>query len=381
MIKKGLILLLAILIIATAGLYLSGHAYVFTAIQRTYLAGHPTANINDQQEFKTRVIKTANPEALATAANSNRYALSESQKQALENDGAIAFMVIKDGEVVIENYFKGYDDRSQTNSFSMAKTVLTLMLGIAIEQGHIKSLDQPLTDFLPEFKNDPIGTKSTIGQLSWMNSGYEWTEHYYTPFSPTVELYYGDDVIDFLLNREFSAKPGSFWEYSSASTQLLGIALLRALKAAGVADNLSDYLSQTLWQPMQMNDDALWHTDNNGMELVYCCVNTNARNFAKLGLLMLNKGQWQGQQLVPSDFIERMITPEGKQFYGLSTWLGMHKQPAHYLYSGHLGQYIIVVPEHNMVVVRLGESSPTGDFLEDSAPGYIQLALEQLQRQ
>jgi len=375
-IKKGFLTLLALALLTTGILYASGHGYIFTAIKRTYLAGHATANVNDYSEFETQLIRTNSPKALVRTANFEQHQLSPTHRQALADDGALAYMVIKDGEVYVEDYFNGYDDRSRTNSFSMAKTVLTLMLGIAIEQGHVKSLDQPLSDFLPEFKDEPLGSKATIGQLSWMNSGYEWVEHYYTPFSPTVELYYGDDVRDFLLNREFSAEPGSFWEYSSASTQLLGIALLRALQKTGTADSLSNYLSQTLWQPMQMNDDAIWHADNSDMELVYCCINTNARNFAKLGLLMLNNGDWDGQQLVPSHFINKMITPKGKEFYGLSTWLGMHKEPAHYLFSGHLGQYIIVVPGHNMVVVRLGEKSPQGEFLDDTAPSYIKLALE-----
>ena len=127
---------------------------------------------------------------------------------------------------------------------------------------------------------------------------------------------------------------------------------------------------------MQMNDDALWHTDNEGMELVFCCLNTNARNFAKLGQLMLNNGNWQGRQLVPSQFIQTMITPVGKPFYGYSTWLGLDKNPAYYHFSGHLGQYIIVVPEHQMVVVRLGErTDPDEDFREDTSPEYVRQAM------
>jgi len=176
----------------------------------------------------------------------------------------------------------------------MAKTVTTLLIGIAIEEGYIRDLDQEIVDFLPEFKDDPIGKTATIRQLSLMNSGYEWDENYYTPFSPTVELYYGSDVENFVLNGSFSAEPGSFWEYSSASTQLLGIFLLRALQKPAAAMTLSEYLSEKIWKPMGMNDDALWHTDNQGMELTYCCLNTNARNYAKLGLLMLNKGRWNG---------------------------------------------------------------------------------------
>ena len=377
-IKKALIFVIACLALVTLGLFATGHGYIFTAIDRVYLAGNVTANINDHTVFETHEIESTNPAALELHPNF-KGGVSGAFKAELESDGAIAFLVVKNGQVIVEDYFKGYTDRSKTNSFSMAKTVLTLMLGVAIERGYVKGLDQKLTDFLPEFKDDPLAAKATIGQLSWMNSGYEWTEHYYTPFSPTVELLYGDDVRSFLLDRHFSAEPGEFWEYSSASTQLLGIALLRAMRKAGNTDSLSEFLSEAFWQPLQMNDSALWHTDNNNMEMVYCCINTNARNFAKLGQLMLNKGKWNEQQLVSSEFIAKMIKPNDKEFYGLSTWLGMHKSPAHFIFSGHLGQYIIVVPEHDMVVVRLGERSPEGEFLETSVPNYIKKTLELIQ--
>jgi len=255
----------------------------------------------------------------------------------------------------------------------MAKTVTTMLLGIAIEEGHITSLDQAITDFLPEFNDDPLAKKATIGQLAKMNSGYEWDEHYYSVTSPTVELVYGNDVTDFLLKGHFSAEPGQYWEYSSASTQLMGIALLRALKKANAATSLSDYLSRKIWQPLEMNDDALWHVDEHKTELVFCCINTNARNFAKLGLLMINNGNWNGKQLIPQAFVKEMISPVANAEYGLSTWLSYDKSPEFYWFSGHLGQYIINIPEHNMVVIRLGEkNNPNINYrIQAAIPNYL----------
>lgn len=376
-ILKRLILSLIALSALTVGLlYATGHGYIVTSFNRTYMAGNITANINDHTEFSVRTIRTAKPAQLTNHPDYNSKALNPSFAADLEKWGTAAFMVLKDGQVLSETYMNGYDNRSKTNSFSMAKTVTTLLLGIAIEEGHIKSLDQPITDFLPEFAEDPLGSKATIGQLSLMTSGYEWTEHYYSPFSPTVELLYGDDVEDFLLNMEFSAEPGTFWEYSSASTQLMGIFLKRALQKANAAQNLGEYLSSRIWQPMQMNDDALWHMDDSDMELVFCCINTNARNFAKLGLLMMNDGRWNGRQLVPAAFVKQMIEPIGKPFYGLSTWLSPASSPSFYWMSGHLGQYVINIPEHNMVLVRLGETrDPDKDFREETLPEYIDAAL------
>lgn len=375
-IKKIITVLIALVLALTAGLYATGTDFIITSLKRTYMVGNVTANINDHEQFETNLIQAGQAQPIPNHAKRNSKALDEGFKKELESLNAAAFLVIKDDQVIFEEYLSGYNDRSKTNSFSMAKTVTTMLLGIAIEEGFVRDLDQPIVDFLPEFKNDPFGKTATVRQLSLMNSGYDWDEQYYTPFSPTVKLYYGDDVSEFTTGRFFSAEPGTFWEYSSASTELLGVFLLRALQKPLGDISLSDYLSEKLWRPLGMNDDALWHTDNVGMELTYCCINTNARNYAKLGMLLMNKGRWNGKQLIPEAFIEEMLKPEGTSYYGLSTWLSDGQQPAFYAFSGHLGQFIINVPEHNMVVVRLGEKAhPSNDFMQDTLPMLIDEAL------
>lgn len=376
MIKRILLLLVSSVLLGLVATYATGNGYLLTAIQRTYLQGYNTANINDHLAFDVHEIKTSTPLLLPKNNTHLKKVLPRDFLDELKKFKTAAFLVVKDGAVWAEYYMNGYHDRSVTNSFSMAKTVTTLLLGIAIEEGYIKNLQQPITDFLPEFNSDPLAQKATVGQLSTMNSGYEWTEHYYSPFSPTVELLYGADVTTFLLQGHFSKESGTYWEYSSASTQLLGILLKRALHAGGKEVSLAEYLSEKIWQPLRMNDNALWHTDKKGMELTYCCLNTNARNYAKLGLLMLANGAWEGQQLVPAEFIKTMLTPIGRPYYGYSTWLGLEHNPAYYHFSGHLGQYIINIPEHNMIVVRLGEArDETSNFRTEQLPIYIAQAL------
>ncbi len=377
LIKRVLIGLVSLCILTAIGLLATGHGFILTSVQRTYLKGHTTANINDSEAFETREIKMGTAKSLDKHKEFADANLPANFLAQLESSGTAAFIVLKDGQVLTEHYFNGYDDRSKTNSFSMAKTVMTLLLGFAIEDGYVKGLDQPITDFIPEFADDPMGKHATIGQFSAMNSGYEWVEHYYSPFSPTVQLYYGDDITEFLTQGEFTAKAGEFWEYSSASTEIMGIFVLRALQKAGAANNLSEYLSNKVWQPLNMNDDALWHLDDAGMELVYCCINTNARNYAKLGQLMLNQGKWQGEQLISSRFINSMTEQGSQDNYGLSTWLNYENSPKFYWFSGHLGQSIAVVPDHNMVVVRLGEHTVEGeDFHTVSVPKYVEAAVE-----
>ena len=361
MLKRGLLIFLGVALLVVIAVVVTGHSYVFTATARTYLTGNMTANVDDHRQFDTAIIKTRQPQHLPKHPQYNQRNLPAQFIDYLQQNNSIAFLIIKDGQVLYEDYYRGYHQRSKTNSFSMAKTVSTLLVGIAIEEGHIQRFDQPISDFIAEFKDDPLARNATLAHLALMNSGYEWSEHYYLPFSPVVELYHGADVENFLVNRHFSAQPGAVWEYSSASTQLLAIALRRALRNANAADSLSEYLSAKLWQPMQMNDDALWHTDAQAMELAYCCLNTNARNFAKLGLLMLNDGNWHGQQLVPAQFVQKMRRADAQPYYGYSTWLNNKVQPRYYSLRGHLGQYVAVLPELNAVVVRLGKTHDGDD--------------------
>ncbi|WP_251359128.1 serine hydrolase [Kangiella sp. TOML190] len=374
--KKTIIILFLAPLLFILGLLVSGHGYILTAISRTYLVGNSTANINDHQQFETRLIKAGQTQAWATSRDFPK-ALPPELTSYLEKHNAIAFLVLHKGQLLSEQYFKGYDQTNKTNSFSMAKTLVTLLLGEAIEEGYIENLQQPITDFLPEFNKDPNGKLVSIGSLSTMTSGYEWDEHYYSPFSPTVELFYGDDVESFLLAGHFSSKPEETFYYSSASTQLLGIILDRALKQKNPEMTLSRYLSEKFWQPLGMNADALWHLDAQGMELAYCCVNTNARNFAKFGQLMLQNGRWQGQQLIVPFFVQMMSQPYKVDSYGYSTWINQNHSPKYHAFRGHLGQRIIIVPEQELVIVRLGESR--GDDIVGAESLYIKQALSLLE--
>lgn len=372
MIKKFLLTITAVIAIAITALYLTGHGYIMTAISRTYLKGHPTANIDDHPYFDTRRINAADPQPWPLHPAQIGDALPEALVQHMADNQAVAFLVIHEGKLFAERYVAPYDDRSRTNSFSMAKTVVTMLLGLAIEDGYIDSLDQPLIELLPEFADDPKAQQATIGSLSTMTSGFDWDEHYYSPFSPTVALLYSNNVGRFLLKRSFSHDPEEHFYYSSASTQLLAMSIERALTKNDPSLTLSEYLSRKLWQPLGMNDAALWHLDGTGMELGYCCLNTNARNYAKLGQLMLQGGAWNGEQLIPAAFAERMRTSKAVPYYGYSTWINPQHEPKFYSFRGHLGQYIVVVPEHDLVIVRLGHQHPqTPDGMFSILPKYV----------
>ena len=374
--KYSVISLIAIAALGSLVLVSSGYGYILTGVSRTYMVGNTTANIDDHAQFETHDIKAGIPSPWIKHPSYNAKPLQKTLTDYLEKYESAAFLVIKDGQLLSEHYFTGYDERSKTNSFSMAKSMVTMLLDIAIQEGHVDSLDQPFTDFFPEFKDDANAKTATIGQLSLMTSGYDWDEAYYTPFSPTVELVYSQDIERFLLTRSFSDKAGEHFYYSSASTQLLAIALTRAIRKTHPEMSLADYLSEKLWKPLGMNDSGLWHTDGQGLELAYCCISTNARNFAKFGQLLLDDGQWKGRQLLRKQFVKAMRTPQSSKHYGYSLWINQVNNPSFYQLQGHLGQYVTVVPRENMIVVRLGrQRERASSTLMRIMPMYIEHAI------
>ncbi len=354
-IAKALLVIACLIVLA---LYFTGNDYVFRGFQLTYLKGQKTANIDDYPDFDNNIIMAAAPRVWQEHPQYNQIPLTDTLQKELDNFQTAAFIVIKNNQLLSENYYNGYAQNSLTNSFSMAKSITTMLLGKAIEQGYIKGLDQKITDFLPEYKNDPYGKRCTIGDLSAMTSGYDWDEDYYFPINPTAKAYYGTEIEQQMLSRKFVRRPGGAFTYQSGDTQLLGIILKRALNGK----SLSTYMQEEFWQPMGMELDAQWSKDQaDGMEKTYCCFNSNARDFAKLGQLLLNKGAWYGKQILSPEFVETMITPNAKAFpnskdhvYGYSIWTDNQHTTPFYAMLGHLGQRIIVVPSEDLVIVRLG---------------------------
>ena len=354
---KWIIIIICVLILI---LYATGNDYIFRGVKLTYLKGEKTANIDDYKNFDNNVIMAASPRVWHQHLDYNLFPLSANFEKEMKDFGTAGLVIIKDNQILSEYYFNGYVQNDLTNSFSMAKTFTTMMLGKAIEQGYIKSLDQKITDFIPEFKDDKFGAECTVGDLSAMTSGYDWDEDYYFPLNPTAKAYYGDDIVKQMLDRKFVAQPGGHFIYQSSDTQLLGIVIERALKNK----SLSQYFQEEFWQPMGMELDAQWSKDNpKGMEKTYCCFNATARDFAKLGQLLLNDGNWYGKQILDSAFVQKMVLPNKKAFgpneaqiYGYSVWMDYDYKTPFYTMLGHLGQRVIVIPSEKLVVTRTGKT-------------------------
>lgn len=378
--------LLAVILIIIGLLFLTGNQYVIRAIPLVYLQGHTTANIDDYKDFDNNVILSSHPQPWDTHEMYNKIPLTDTLTTELERYESIGFFVAKDGKALWEYYWDGYNEKSHTNSFSMSKSVITMLLGKAIEQGYIQSLDQPITDFLPEYKDDPFGSKCTIGDLSAMTSGYDWEEDYYFPINPTAKAYYGRNIEKQILKRKFVSEPGGHFKYLSGDTQLLGIILQRA-----VGVSVSQYLQEEFWQPMGMEDDAYWSKDMpDGMEKVYCCLSSNVRDFGKFGQLLLHEGNWKGKQILDSAFVKKMVTPNEKAFnkgehqsYGYSIWTDYEHDPIFYGLMGHLGQRVIVVPSEDLIIVRLGRYKDVRDvpgrFLDNDVYYFVEEVMKMLE--
>jgi len=182
-----------------------------------------------------------------------------------------------------------------------------------------------------------------------MSSGLKWVEHYTNPFTVSTKAYYGEDIRSLMHGIPIKDKPGTFFNYQSGSSQLLGLALIEA-----TGKSLSRLASQWLWKPMQAAHDARWHTDDNGTELAFCCINSNARDLARFGKLIISKGNWNGLQILDSAFVEMATEGALVSHYGYAFWITEDYGTKVFAQRGILGQYIISIPEYNLVIVRLG---------------------------
>ena len=346
--------LLIIVILTFALLLVTGRLYLLKA------AWYYTADIDDYKIFDNRAVANGEPQPWNRSVDYNRIIYPQTFNKNLELDQTVALVAIRNDSILFEKYWDGFSDSSLSGSFSVAKSITSLAVGIALKEGKIKSLDQPVSDFLPEFK-EGLKAKVTIRHLLTMSSGSNWDESYSDPFSVTTEIYYGSDVYKTATRVKIVKEPGTFYSYKSGDTELLGLVLEKA-----TGQSLSDYVSEKLWKPLGAAHPALWSLDKKlGHEKAYCCFNTNALDFARLGQLMLDSGNWKGTQIIDSSYWKQSITPcaipdEDNlpcDYYGYQWWIDPDKQEVFYAH-GILGQFIIVIPSKKMVVVRLGK---TGD--------------------
>ena len=347
------------------GLYISGNSHLIKAVRNTYLVGKTGPTIDDYKKFENRIVLTNKPLAWKNSKLYNTVKPNPKQQAEIYSWETSAFLVVKDRELFYENYAEGYSEKSLTNTFSVAKSFVGLAIGAAIKEGKIKSVQQKVGDFLPEFK---VGEKNkiTIEDLLTMSSGIDFGESYGDPFGFMAKAYYGNKIYDITLNKEVKFEPKQVWKYQGGNTLLLSFILKKA-----TGENLSNYFSKHFWQELGASENALWTiSESDSLERSYCCFYSNARDFARVGQLILDSGAWNGKQLISQEFFIKSFSPvniedeNGKiiDYYGYHWWLGEYEGNPFYYARGILGQYIVAIPAWNTVFVRLGNKrDPTKD--------------------
>ena len=366
-IKKIFLFLLSILILAVILLYIFDYDYILKGVRVVYLTGHKTAYIDDTPCFKTNTIARGTPQPFNKHKKYNTAQATENLKTINNHLGTVAFLVIKNDSLWYEKYADGYSENSETNSFSMAKSITSALLFKAIDDGFIPSLNTKVITYFPELKGK-FANEVTIGDLSSMASGLNWNENYISPFSMTARAYYDDDLAELILSLKINEKPGESFKYLSGATQLLAMCIKKA-----TGKQLADYLSTSFWQPLGMHNNALWQVDDkkNRLEKAYCCVASNARDFGRFGQLWLHNGNWNSKQLIPENLAKKAQQPRFSEspIYGYGLWLSNYREKKISYMRGILGQYVICIPEDNLVIVRLGhkreDPAPNGDVGND----------------
>lgn len=359
--KKLLLAILSIFVILIAVLYITDTDYLIKAVRTIYLKGHTTAYLEDYKHFDNAIVENGTPQPWLNHKNYNSVSETERLKEINKSNGTVAYVIIKNDSIWFENYYDGFNENSQTNSFSIAKSYVSALLGKAIMDGYIKNLDQPVCDFIPEYCEGKA-TTMTVGDLSSMASGTNWDERYYSPLSITTRAYFDDDLTKVVTGLKVVREPGTSYKYASGDTQMLAIVLERA-----TGKKLYNYLEESFWKPLGSENPTLWQVDSEDHDLVkaYCCIASNAKDFARMGKLYKDYGKWNGKQLLDSAFIAKSIKPRFAESpeYGYGWWLKDHGNKSFFMMRGHLGQYVIVEPNDNIIIVRLGHSKGEGDAI------------------
>ena len=272
-------------------------------------------------------------------------------------------IVLKDGKVIFENYYNGNDKSTHAIVFSVSKSFVSFLIGVALEEGKIESLDDPVDKYATILKGSGYEGVS-IKNVLQMSSGIMFTEDYDDLKSDIVRLAAATMVgslDEFIASLENEKTPGTYNKYISADTQVLAMVLRGA-----TGKSLSDYMQMKLWAKLGTENDAEWITDKKGVELALGGLNATVRDLAKFGLLYLNKGQnFEGVQLVSSDWVTASVTPDAPHLmpgrdnpasdwllgYGYQWWIPEIPE-GDYAAIGIYGQFIYVHPEHNVVIAK-----------------------------
>ena len=359
--------LLAVLVAAMLGVY----AWAWSSTDDSTFARALVwreSDVGDQHRFPARSIPAgARVSPLPRGGEADLVLSGKQQKldDFLRETDTLAFVVVRDDRLVRERYFRGSTRESLETSFSAAKSFVSTLVGIAIDAGLIESVQDPVTDYLPELaERDPSFRKVRLRDLLTMSSGIRYREGGFPSLGDDTYTYYGVDLREVALNRtRIEGPPGMAWQYNNYNPLLLGLVLERT-----TGGSVSDFMARRLWQPLGAEGDATWSLDSerSGFEKMESGINARAVDYARFGLLLLHNGKWNGRRIVSADWIRaatRGSPTAGPAYYygyGYFWWIDVER-PGRFYALGKYGQYIYVAPDADTVVVRLGRSWGVGN--------------------
>ena len=288
-----------------------------------------------------------------------------------------ALLVIADGRVRFERYMLTGGRDVNWLSMSVAKSFVSAAVGVAVEEGHIRSIEEPITTYVPSLTGSAYdGVR--IKDVLQMSSGARWNEDYSDPDSDINRfgriMAVGGSMSEFAATLEREHEPGTRNHYNSTDTQVLGMLLV-----AATGRTVTDYMTEKLWQPLGMESDAYWMVDSENMEMVFGGLNATARDYAKLGELYRLGGRWNGAQLVPAAWVHASVTPDAPHLtpeakaedpfpvgYGYQWWIPAGDE-GEFSAIGVYNQFIFVNPSRDLVIVKLSAFSDYATSLDESA--------------
>ncbi|MGD1861824.1 MAG: serine hydrolase domain-containing protein [Leptolyngbyaceae cyanobacterium] len=337
-------------------------------------ATYPEQPIMAVNWYRPRVEVTGQPAPeLPVAAPTNAKfaaALATVADYAAERHST-GLIVMHKGTIALEEYWQGYDRRSQFNAMSMSKTIVGLLMGQAIAEGTIASLEEPAANYLPEWQRDERA-RITLRDLLYMQSGLRNERSTTSPASDLVHLYIGSNVEKTALSIPSVRPPGEEFDYNNVNSQVLAIVLQRA---TGI--NYANYLATRLWQPIGAQAASLWLDRSGGFPKTFCCLFATARDWARIGELLRNQGRWQNQSVIPPDWIAQMLKPSSLEAtFGKHIWVkartadypnvettatDAYLDPQAFHLDGRGLQRVFVMPSYELVIVRMGEQPDNWD--------------------
>ncbi len=334
---------------------------------------YDTSGIEDYKQFPSRTLTASKtPFQFAVGGDELRVpdiiSVDGIENQRLEDflhkTNTVAFLVIKDDSILMERYYQGYDEATPTLGFSMSKSFLSILIGAAIDDGYLTSVDQSVTDFVPELAAAGYD-RVTLRHLLQMTSGMDYVEIEGNPYSLHTRFYYTTRLEYELLHLDLAQEPGREFSYKTGENALLGLILSRAL----APKTITEYTQARLWEPLGMEHNGAWNLDHAddadiadgtvGLEKTWCCLSATARDYAKLGRLYLNEGNWNGAQFIPVDWVTqstKIDTDDGSVWNYQYQWWLVSEEGGDFTAMGHLGQFVYVNPQENLIIVRLGTS-------------------------